>query len=258
MVDQQHSDAQFGQAAQAAPEVRSLGGVQAGSRLVEHQQRGAADQRSGHTHQLAHPLAEVPGRRRGDALDTHHPERPLDVVHSRGPPARHEHVGGEGEPPLTLAGDAQVVGDAEVIEQLDRLKGPGQPATGPAGHREVDHLGPVEPDPPGVRADEPGDRIDERRLPGAVGSDQADHRAAVDIEIDGVVGTHPAVAHGQLANLEQRHGHALTGWPLRRRAVRLRMDPAMPLGLATAVAISRTPLTRVSQPPNRSVNREVA
>ena len=52
----------------------------------------------------------------------------------------------------------------------------------PAVHRQIGDVLAVEEDAPAVRPDQPHDRIEAGRLAGAVGPEQADHFAAMDVE----------------------------------------------------------------------------
>ena len=71
-----------------------------------------------------------------------------------------------------VRGDREVLAHAQIVEQLERLPGPREPAprarlVAPKPSR----CPPVQLDRPAVR-DEPGDRVDERRLARAVRADQ--------------------------------------------------------------------------------------
>ena len=84
---------------------------------------------------------------------------------------------------------------------------------------------PVQEDATGVGRLEAGDQIKQRRLAGAVGTDDADDLALVHIEDNIGVGGQPAIAFRQTPDLEQR-AHGLPARRRMRSSNRLRM----PLG----------------------------
>ena len=57
-----------------------------------------------------------------------------------------------------------------------------------------------------VRLDEPADDVEERRLPGAVGTDDPEHLAPVDLDRNGVERGDPAERHRHVANHQIRAG----------------------------------------------------
>ena len=71
------------------------------------------------------------------------------------------------------------------------------------GQRETDS--PSSSDGAGARPVNAGDDVEERGLARAVGSDERDHLARLDVERDAIEGDDPTEANAQLAHLEQRH-----------------------------------------------------
>ena len=127
------------------------------------------------------------GIRRGEVGDAEHVEGVGDVAAVT---ARVDEVGEEPAGALTFGGDAQVVLDGEVVEQLQRLPGPAEPEAG------LDDAGPAtrcrgRRSGSARRRDEPGEPIDERRLAGPVGTDQPDDLPFGDVEVDAVDGARP-------------------------------------------------------------------
>jgi len=59
-----------------------------------------------------------------------------------------------------------------------------------------------------VRFDEPADHVEERRLAGSVGADDADHGAGLDVEADAIEGHEAAEADTDVADSEAAHGWA--------------------------------------------------
>ena len=72
-----------------------------------------------------------------------------------------------------------------------------QPGAHEAGRLVPGDVDAVEQDPPGRRAEQPGDRAEQRRLAGAVGSDEGDELARADVERDAVERDDGAVARRQ-------------------------------------------------------------
>src|SRR2546423_756913 len=58
-----------------------------------------------------------------------------------------------------------------------------------------------------VRLDHAGQRLHQRRLPGAVLADEPVHRPSVDAQVDVGDGLHAAVALGDAAQLDERSAH---------------------------------------------------
>src|SRR4029077_2777422 len=81
--------------------------------------------------------------------------------------------------------DDQVFPDGEVLEQLRGLEGTPQAEPGPLVRRTPFHRLPVEADT-AARGHETANRVDERRLACAVGTDQPDQTAGPDGEVNGV------------------------------------------------------------------------
>jgi hypothetical protein len=102
--------------------------------------------------------------------------------------------------------DEQVLADAEIVEQLDRLPGACEPEACPRVRRQSGEVARVELDA-AARPDEAGDRIDEGGLARAVGADQADQLPGTDLEVDVDDRVHSAEADGHSRGLQDRsHG----------------------------------------------------
>ena len=76
--------------------------------------------------------------------------------------------------------------------------------------RQPCEIAPVELDP-ACGTDEPGDRVDERRLAGAVRSDQPDQLTLLDGDVDGVDGPHAPEANRQAGRGEDGAHAPLAG-----------------------------------------------
>src|SRR5262245_54977017 len=96
-----------------------------------------------------------------------------------------------GEPGAGLRRGEQVVAHAQVREHLELLEGPAHARArdahrGERGELQRGRPAGAEPRTPGVAALEAADAVEERRLPGAVRTDQPGDRAAGDVEGDAV------------------------------------------------------------------------
>src|SRR5436190_4905004 len=88
----------------------------------------------------------------------------------------------------------QVLEDAHVAEQARDLEGAHEPAQRDLVRREAEEALALERDLAGARALDPGDEVDERRLAGAVRSDDATDLAGLDREAHVVRRDEPAEA----------------------------------------------------------------
>jgi len=107
----------------------------------------------------------------------------------------------QGEERGPLRPDLEVLAHREIVEQLGALPRPGEAAAGAGVRRQPREIPAVELDRARV-AHEARDGIDERRLAGAVGADQADELALLDGDVDVVHGVHTAETDGQACRRE--------------------------------------------------------
>ena len=135
------------------------------------------------------------------------------------PRAPSDQLGGEREERRALGGHGEVLAHGEVVEQLGALPGAREPAPRPRVRRQPREIAPVELDAARV-ADEAGDRVDERRLAGAVRPDQADELALLDVDVDVVDGAHAAEADGQAGGGQDGAHDALAGSDSARSTLR--------------------------------------
>ena len=175
--------------------------VHAGGRLVEDQQRGLGRQRPG---DLEPALVAVGQRRRPGAgrVGQPHPaqapggllERRLLVAAGRGQPQQPAQERG---PADQVAADQHVLQRRQAVEQLGVLEGAAH-----ARRRHLVHRGAADGHPEHRRAagagrHQPADHVHQRRLAGAVGSDQPDDLAAADLQVDVPDGVDAAVLLAQ-------------------------------------------------------------
>jgi len=117
---------------------------------------------------------------------------------------------------------AEIGEDAAVLEGARQAER-GQPFGGQAGD-----VAATQPRRAGVGLVEPGHEVEQRRLAGTVGADDADELALRDVEIDIVDGRQTAEPAREAANLEQWHGcrHIVPIRPCgRKRTSRSRTRP---------------------------------
>jgi len=118
-----------------------------------------------------------------------------------------------------VVADHQVVEDGERQAQaralegardagaIDRLRA--QAGDAPVGELDLSPAG----------REQPGQDVEEGRLAGPVRSDEPEHAAFLEPQVEPVQGDHPAEAPGQLLALEQRRGHAVPGSRRSRRGI---------------------------------------
>ena len=174
---QQHGDAALAQRLEQRAHGPPPGRVERARRLVEQQQPRLADERLGEPEPLLHALRHRPDAPPGDVGE---PDQLEQLARARRRRRRAR------EPLVELQ---QLVGGAPVgeAEQLGEVaeRALGGRRSRPARRR-------PSPRPPG-RAHEPAGDLDERRLAGAVGSEQADELALADLEVDAAQRVHRPV-----------------------------------------------------------------
>ena len=207
MLDHEHGDAQF------ILDVRDPEGhvfgfldVQAGRRLVEQQQFRLGAQGARQLDHLAHAVGQACDHRVAVVLQV---QKVDDLFHfltrfdlGRTGFGREKHLAPQPRLAVRVAADQQVLQHGGVLEQLDVLKGAGnaQPrdlvrrllgqAQGALWPGVVDHAR-------GGRVDA-ADQVEHGGLASAVGADQGEDLAALDVEADLVHGQHAAKAHAQV------------------------------------------------------------
>ncbi len=144
VVDQEHAGARDADVADPVAEPAALGGVEAGGRLVEQEDRRVGRARPGDGHELALALAEVTGVAVAEVGDADEVERALHGA------VRGRALDAEGR-------GADVLLDGEVVVELERLEGTSEAAAHAlVGPEAVDPLA-VEQHAPSALA-KPGDR----------------------------------------------------------------------------------------------------
>ena len=110
--------------------------------------------------------------------------------------------------PARVGRGAQVLGDGQVLEDLQGLERAGHPGARPSVGRQAIESPAVEHHLARV-LDETGGRVHERRLAGTVGADEPDDLPGLDRHADVADGGDAAVADRQIADLEATWGHAV-------------------------------------------------
>ena len=191
----------IGELAQPPAQQLALAGVHAGGRLVEAQQPGRADDGAREPHQFALALGELAGYRLGDR--------------GQAPSAEHRFHAARPRRRASTGGDGEVLADVEVVEKVGALPCAGAAQPGDGVRCQPGDVVPGQPDAARV-ADEAGDGVDERRLAGAVGADQAHQLARGHLEVDFVERVDAAEGHRQPRTLRTGASPAPPARPARR------------------------------------------
>ena len=212
VLDEQHGRALVAKGLDVPEERLGERRVHARHRLVEHDHLRVAHQGPSHLEQLA--LAS--GERPGVVLELLVQAEPLEQLQGLGldllllrAPERLEEGLGEVLAGLVLGAQHHVVHHRHPAQRLGELEGADH-----AGLRDPGRRGPVEGGTveapvrrlPGRRAVEPGDQVEERRLAGAVGSDQRGDDAALHLEVLDVDGGDAAEVPGDVVDPEDGVG----------------------------------------------------
>ena len=220
VVDQERRGARVGDAPEASTEILALAGVEAGRRLVEAEEPWPHRDRARHTDQLALALRELRGHRVGQRVKVDQLERlergvssPTRAVRR----ARPRSARNEGRSAATVRFSRTVrSSNSSVLCQVRARPRRARTCGGiPVRSR------PSSSTLPGV-PDEAGDRVDERRLAGAVRADEADQLALRDLEIDVLDGVDSSEPHRQARRAQDgAHGGVASALrPARACAVR--------------------------------------
>src|SRR3954471_10145334 len=202
VIDEQHGHARVGQCAQMAAELGALVGVQSGGGLIHQHEPWALRERAGDADELAPSVRELGREAAADVGQPAQLERPVDGV-ARVLADRQQEVAQRGQHPHALAGDEQVLLDRQVVEQLDRLERAHEPAPRSHVRAQAGDVVSVERDAAARGRVIAGERVDRRRLAGAVGADQADDLARGHLQVDVVDRGDPAVGDAQGVDVQQ-------------------------------------------------------
>ena len=196
LLDEQNRDA-------ARPDLGELGedglnelGRQAGGGLVEHQHGGRNDERAGDRHHLALAARQATGRQM--ALAGEIGKEGVDRGDALGARGRRDDARRQ----------AKIVLDAHAREHVLGLRHESEAATDEAMGGEAGDIRAVEPHRPRLDRRQAGDRLDQRRLARAVGTEHRDDLARCDAQRRAVDDRHAGIVAGdEIAHLE-RGAHA--------------------------------------------------
>ena len=156
VVDQEHRRPRVDHFTEMAGQLFALPGVEACRRLVQAEEPWLRGERARDPDELALSLREILGHGVGRRLEAQErqgricrlgaPDRPGERLDRRRPRRR------------AVRGDGQVLAHAQVVEQLERLPRPRQPALGAGVCRKPVRLPPVQLDPPFVGQSTPRSR----------------------------------------------------------------------------------------------------
>ncbi len=193
----------------APPSCDGLVAVEARRRLVEQHDRRTGGEGPGDLDAAGGPQREHRRADVGDAAQVEQVEQVIDAGALRvGLPverARGDEVAPE---PAALVAHAvaehDVLAHGEAHEQLELLERAGETEARPLRRRRAGDLLAAEEDVALLRAQQPGEHVEQRGLAGAVGADEADDARRRDRQADVAHRDQPAEAHGHVARLDRR------------------------------------------------------
>src|ERR1700694_5714044 len=213
---------------------RLLPGAHAAGGLVEEEELRLESVGDGNVEQLALTLRDDAGQLRALRIQ---PELAEDVerlipylgvaIGQGEEPARHALSGEDGE--------RHVVEERELVKEVHDLEAPRDAGLDPAVHRQRGDVLAAEHDAPAVGMEEPADQVHHARLARAVGANQRQDLAFLDLEVDLVDGVGLAEGLAQLLGLEEVHA-----WDRLLAAAAInRTVPTIPVG-STTTSTNRT------------------
>src|SRR5882724_924627 len=212
---------------------RLVRGAHTRCRLVEEDDLRSQGERGRHVEELLVPLRQLPRRhvtlvREAEQLG----DLEGGLLHLAIPGERREQAGAA--PEARHAGGLQGLEDREVGKDLDELEGSGHAEPRQAHRADAADLAALEAHAARARFRDAGEDVDQRRLAGAVGSDDRDELARVDPEAHAVEGAELAVELPEPVRLEN---HARDAGAGRRRVT----SPINPSGARMTMTASIAP-----------------
>ena len=173
VLDQDDTRARRGpQFQEKVGQVISLRRSQAGERLIEQQYHRSSGQGHGQFDQPRLAEGEGSDIGLGQPGNPHLTEEAGRIELDRLGCARS--TSNRPQAPGDVQGELHVFPHGQIREQGDPLKGPGQTQARPLVHRGVRALSATHDDPPLARTEQSRHHVQQRRLPGAVGTDDSD------------------------------------------------------------------------------------
>src|ERR1700761_4548125 len=99
---------------------------------------------------------------------------------------------------MAVPAESQVLQQRSIREQLDVLEGTRDAKTGDPVRRNLGDVLVLKDQPSGGRRVDAADQVEDRRLAGAVGTDDGEHLARLHVEAYRIHGADPAEADGDL------------------------------------------------------------
>src|SRR3990172_687224 len=115
--------------------------------------------------------------------------------------------------------------DGHFRKDLDRLEGSSNSHPGDFMRLKARDIASLEEDAPRIRLQRAGDQVECRRLPGTVGTDQAEDLALLDMEIDVRACRQPSKMLIHLCNFKYIHGYCRPVFILFRHFSRIPSSP---------------------------------
>src|SRR2546426_1529363 len=251
VIDQQHRDVEpLPHRVQQLRQTRRLLRVEAGRRLVQQQQPRPHRERARDLDTPLDPRRQVARQRACGTVEVEHVKDRACAFHRRAFRVRGERqmerVAERVAPAERVHRHDQVLGDGHRAPQLEVLKCARDAEARSHVRRRIDQRVAFEEDRALVRGDDAGDAVEERRLAGAVGTDQAEDLAAVQVQRHSVQSDDSAEAHCDVAYTQHRHATFtfLPPSPLtadRAWSTRWRRSPHTPSGSVMSWTINSTP-----------------
>jgi hypothetical protein len=208
VLDQHHGDAARRGAADELLDLVRLVRVQSRRRLIQQQQPRLGGERARDLEALERAVRQAVGARVRPARETHGVEEGAGGLAARALGARErrqaQQRAGEAAALVQPASGHDVLERAHVEEDLRRLESAPDAGGGELMRRAAGQVCGSKPDPACVRAVDPGEQVEQRRLAGAVGADDRVHRAGLDRELDVLHRVHAAEALRQVFGCQQQ------------------------------------------------------
>ena len=165
-----------------------------------------------------------------EALRGEFPDLALFAAHSR----RAQHRAEDARARVAVRGRHDVLDDAHVQEETQRLERPRDTALADLVRLEADEALSFQEDVAGVRPVDARDQVEERRLPRAVRPDDADDLAPIDVDVEVCDDGATAEVERDSLNLEELLGH---------QTISTLRSPSSPFGRTIISAMRMSPST---------------
>src|SRR5512143_58879 len=249
VLHEQHGDAQVADPRDQPPHFVRFPHVQPGRGFVEQEELRLAGERPADLDDALLAVGQADRFRSGmgaDAEQLHDleallPDSPLLLPRER----QVQHPGVEPRPAVDVTADHDVLEDRHLREEPDVLERPHHAADSDLEGRHAVDLRPPENDLAGIGRKEPGDQVEDRRLPGAVRPDQRLDRSRGDFDGEVVDGLEAAEPLADPPDRKKRHGASSSTES--RETARFRSERrwrrSSPSGANSMISMRMTPKT---------------